>query len=190
MPRSLKNPEWIDVNWKYKKEQVAINFHQKGEIMSAILILTPVVIGSWPVITAAVAGAAAAMGLVVSESVKEAVKESQSDSTVEQSVEVELSDSEVLAESMATDQEIVLTKGTIELRVKRDERGRCSVCAKGIGHSEAELKQVAEEFTQKLTQCYVYDKVVRELKNKEFQVVNEEVMEDESIRIHVRRWMD
>ena len=156
--------------------------------MSAILVLTPIVIGSWPVITAAVAGAAAAMGLVVSESVKETVKESQSN--VEQNVEFELSDSKVLVESMTTDQEIVLTKGTIELRVKRDERGRCIVCAKGLGHSEAELKQVAQEFTQKLTQCFVYDKVVRELKNKEFQVVNEEVMEDESIHIHVRRWMD
>ncbi len=156
--------------------------------MSAILVLTPIVIGSWPVITAAVAGAAAAMGLVVSETVKETVKESQSN--VEQNVEFELSESKVLVESMTTDQEIVLTKGTIELRVKRDERGRCVVCAKGLGHSEAELKQVAQEFTQKLTQCFVYDKVVRELKNKEFQVVNEEVMEDESIRIHVRRWMD
>ena len=156
--------------------------------MSAILVLTPIVIGSWPVITAAVAGAAAAMGLVVSETVKETVKESQSN--VEQNVEFELSDSKVLVESMTTDQEIVLTKGTIELRVKRDERGRCVVCAKGLGHSEAELKQVAQEFTQKLTQCFVYDKVVRELKNKEFQVVNEEVMEDESIHIHVRRWMD
>jgi len=156
--------------------------------MSAILVLTPIVIGSWPVITAAVAGAAAAMGLVVSETVKETVKESQSN--VEQNVEFELSDSKVLVESMTTDQEIVLTKGTIELRVKRDERGRCIVCAKGLGHSEAELKQVAQEFTQKLTQCFVYDKVVRELKNKEFQVVNEEVMEDESIHIHVRRWMD
>ena len=156
--------------------------------MGAVLILTPVIIGSWPAITAAVAGAAAAMGLMVSESVKEVVKESQGD--VEQSVEVELSDSEVLAESMATDQEIVLTKGTVELRVKRDERGRCSVCAKGTGHSEVELKQIAEEFTQKLTQCFVYDKVMRELKNKDFQVVNEEVTEDESIRIHVRRWMD
>ncbi|MHC4160295.1 MAG: DUF1257 domain-containing protein, partial [Planctomycetota bacterium] len=89
-----------------------------------------------------------------------------------------------------TDQGIVLTKGTVELRVKRDERGRCSVCAKGIGHSKVELKQIAEEFTQKLTQCFVYDKVLRELKNKDFQVVNEEVTEDESIRIHVRRWMD
>jgi hypothetical protein len=156
--------------------------------MSAIIILTPVVIGGWPVITAAVVGAASAMGLVARESIKETLEESQRDA--ERNVEVELSDSKVLAESMATDQEIVLTKGTIELRVKRDERGRCSVCAKGIGHSEAELKQIAEEFTQKLTQCFVYDKVVRELKKKEFQVVNEEVMEDESIRIHVRRWMD
>jgi hypothetical protein len=156
--------------------------------MSAILVLTPIVIGSWPTITAAVAGAAAAMGLVVNESVKEIVKEGQSN--VEQNVEFELSDSKVLAESMATDQEIVLTKGSITLRVRRDERGRCSVCAKGVGHNETELKQVAEEFAQKLTQCFVYDKVVRELKNKEFQMVNEEVLEDESIRIHVRRWMD
>lgn len=156
--------------------------------MGAVLILTPVIVGSWPAITAAVAGAASAMGLLASESVREIVKESQSDA--EQSVEVELSESKVLAESMATDQEIVLTKGTIELRVKRDERGRCSVCAKGTGHSEVELKQVAEEFTQKLTQCFVYDKVMRELKSKDFQVVNEEVTEDESIRIHVRRWMD
>ena len=156
--------------------------------MGAVLILTPIIIGSWPAITAAVAGAAAAMGLMVSESVKESVKESQSDT--EQSVELELSDSKVLAESMATDQEIVLTKGTIELRVKRDERGRCSVCAKGTGHSEIELKKIAEEFTQKLTQCFVYDKVMRELKSKDFQVVNEEISEDESIRIHVRRWMD
>ena len=156
--------------------------------MGAVLILTPVIIGSWPLITAAVAGAASAMGLMVTESVKETVKENQSD--VEQSVEVELDDSEVLAESMTTDQEIVLTKGTIELRVKRDQRGRCSVCAKGTGHSEVELKQIAEEFTQKLTQCFVYDKVMRELKSKDFQVVNEEVSEDESIRIHVRRWMD
>jgi ABC-type transporter MlaC component len=156
--------------------------------MSAIIVLTPVIIANWPVITAAVAGAASAMGLLVKESISQAVEEKQSN--VERNVEVELSDSKVLMESMATDQEIVLTKGDIELRVKRDERGRCSVCAKGTGHSEAEMKQIAEEFTGKLTQCFVYDKVMRELKNKEFQVVNEEVMEDESIRIHVRRWVD
>jgi len=49
---------------------------------------------------------------------------------------------------------------------------------------------MAQQFTEKLTQCFIYDKVVKELKTKSFQVVNEEVMEDESIRIHVRRWVD
>jgi ABC-type transporter MlaC component len=156
--------------------------------MSAVLVLTPIIIANWPIITAAVAGAASAMGLVVKESVKESIAERQSD--LEQNVEVELSDSQVLSQSLATDKEIVLTKGAVELRVRRDERGRCTVCAKGIGHTEAELKQIATEFTQKLTQCFVYDKVMRELKNKRFQVVNEEVMEDEGIRIHVRRWVD
>ena len=157
--------------------------------MSAVLVLTPIIIANWPTIMVAVAGAASAMGLVTGESIKEAVKGEQNNN-VEKQVEVALSESEVITKSMVTDQEIVLRKGDIELRVRRDERGRCSVCAKGAGHSQTELKQVATEFTQKLTQCFVYDKLMRELKNKEFQVVNEEVMEDDSIRIHVRRWVD
>jgi hypothetical protein len=156
--------------------------------MSAVLVLTPIIIANWPVIAAAAAGAASAMGLLVKESVKETLAEGQR--AVEQSVEVEVSGSQVLSEGLAVERGIVLTKGGVELRVGRDERGRCTVCAKGIGHSEAELKQIASEFTEKLTQCFVYDRVMRELKNKQFQVVNEEVMEDESIRIHVRRWVD
>ena len=158
--------------------------------MSTVVILTPVIIGGWPTITAAVAGAAAALGLAVKESVKEEVKQANEQANVEQQVEIALSESEVLAQSMATDKEIVLTKGNVELRVRRDERGRCTVCAKGKGHSKAELKQMAEEFTQKMTQCFVYNRVATELKNKGFQTVNEEIMDDEAIRINVRRWVD
>ncbi len=156
--------------------------------MSTVLILTPVIIGSWPAITAAVAGAAAALGLAVTHSAKESVE--QANAEVEQSVEVELAQSQVLAQSMATGKEIVLTKDNVELRVSRDQRGRCVVCAKGLGYSKAELKQMAEEFTQKLTQCFTYNRVVSELKNKNFQIVNEEVTENESVRINVRRWVD
>jgi ABC-type transporter MlaC component len=156
--------------------------------MSTILILTPVIIGSWPAITAAVAGAAVALGMAVKESVHESVE--QANAEVEQSVVVELAESEVLAQSMATGKEIVVTKDNVEIRVSRDRRGRCVVCAKGHGYSKAELKQIAEEFTQKLTQCFTYNRVVTELKNKNFQIVNEEVTEDESVRINVRRWVD
>jgi hypothetical protein len=156
--------------------------------MSAVLVLTPIIIASWPAITAAVAGAASAMGMVVNEKVKEAARENQK--TSEKTVEIELSESEIIAASITAEKEIVVSKGGIEIRIKRDNDGRCIVCAKGKGHSETELKQTAEQFSQKLTQCYIYDKVMRELKSKDFQVINEEVTKDESIRIHVRRWVD
>lgn len=154
--------------------------------MSAVLILTPIIIASWPAITAAVAGAASAMGMVVTNAVKENLKEQQE--TKEKSVEVELSQSEITGTLL--NKEIVVTKGNVEFRIKSDEQGRCVVHAKGQGHNDAELKMMAEQFGQKITQCYIYDKVIRELKNKEFQVVNEDVTDDQSIRIHVRRWMD
>ena len=156
--------------------------------MSAVLVLTPIIIASWPAITAAVAGAASAMGMIVNEKVKEVAKENQP--TSEKTVEVELSESEIIAASITADKEIVVSKGDTEIRIKRDQDGRCVVCAKGKGHSESELKQTAEQFSQKLTQCYIYDKVMRELKSKDFQVINEEVTNDQSIRIHVRRWVD
>lgn len=153
--------------------------------MSTVIVLTPVIIGSWPTITAAVAAAAAGLGLAVREEVR---KEQAVE--VENHAEVELENSEVVAKGMAAGKELVLTKGEITIRVRRDERGQCRVCAEGKGHTRAELKQIAEEFSQKLVQSYAYHRTVTELKNKDFQMVNEEVAEDGSIRIHVRRWVD
>jgi hypothetical protein len=155
--------------------------------MSAIVVLTPLIIAGWPSIAAAAAGAASALGLVVGHKAKELAKEK-----VEQKarVELELADSEVLAKDLAREKEIVLTKGEIEIRVSRDERGRCKVCASGKGQTEPELKQIAEQFIAKMTQCFIYNRVASELKSKGFQTVNEEVMEDQSIRINVRRWED
>ena len=157
--------------------------------MSTVLVLTPVVIASWPAITAAVAGAAAALGFVTKHAVEEMVQQSQQ-VEAKQEVEVELHQSEVVAGQIKVGQEIVLSKGNVEIRVRRDERGRCVVCAAGKGLSKAELRQIAEQFAQRVTQCFVYDKVMRELKAKNFNVVNEEVMADESIRIHVRRFVE
>lgn len=157
--------------------------------MSTVVIIAPVIISNWPMIVAAATGAASALGLVAKRSVDEMAKQDQQVQN-EESVEVELEDSQVLAQSLKTDEQLVLQKGSVEIRVGRDERGRCTVCAKGIGHSKAELKQMAEQFTQKMTQCFVYNKVVQELKNKDFKIVNEEVTEQEDIHIHVRRWVE
>jgi flagellar basal body-associated protein FliL len=156
--------------------------------MSAVIFLTPVIIAGWPTIVAAVAGAATALGLVVKQSVEQEV--AQQEQSAEQQVEVELENSEVIAQNLAKEKEMVLVKGDLEIRVNRDERGRCKVCVKGKGKTKAELKQIAEQFSQKMTQCFVYNRVATELKNKGFQMVNEEVMEDQSIRIQVRRWVE
>jgi ABC-type transporter MlaC component len=154
--------------------------------MSTVFVLAPVVMASWPILSAAVAAAAVGMGLVVKESIQEELNEEIDNS---QTVEVELEDSQVTG-TLATDQQIVLTQGEVELRITRDSRGRCKVCARGKGKTKAELKQMADEFTQKLIQSYAYHKTMTELKNKQFQVVNEEVMEDGTVRINVRRWVD
>ncbi len=154
--------------------------------MSTVFVLAPVVMASWPIISAAVAAAAVGMGLAVKECIQEEMAEEVNAS---QAVEVELEESQVTG-TLATDQQIVLTKGEIELRITRDSRGRCKVCARGKGKTKAELKQLADEFTQKMIQSYAYHRTMTELKNKQFQVVNEEVMEDGTVRINVRRWVD
>ena len=156
--------------------------------MGIVIILTPVVIGSWPVIAAAVTAAAAGLGLNVGQKVSEALQEEQQ--TTEQQVEVELEDSQVLAESVASGKKLVLTKDGITLKVTHDARGRCKICASGKGYAETELKQMAEQFSQKVSQCFIYNRTVTELKKHNFQTVNEDVTEDGTIRVHVRRWMD
>lgn len=157
--------------------------------MSTVLILAPVIISNWPAIAVAAAGAASALGFTMKQTAREMLEKDEQAATQE-NVELELAESQVLAQGLATDQKIVLTKGSMQITVQRDARGRCKVCASGKGLSKAELTQAAEEFTQKLTQCFIYDKVMKQLKGKNFQVVNEQVAQDESIRIHVRRWVD
>lgn len=153
--------------------------------MSTVIILTPVIIASWPAIAAAVTAAAAGMGLTAREAIKDSIRQEETARTT--SVEVEIEDSQVLSQSLAAGKELILTKDGVELKISRDERGGVKVCAEGMGKTKAELENMAEEFVKKMTQCFVYHRTVTELKNKKFQMVNEEVAEDGTIRIHVRR---
>ena len=154
--------------------------------MSTVLILAPVVIGGWPAISAAAAGAAAALGLALKHEIKDLSKDKQEE---RESAEISLEESEI-TQGLHSGQEMVFAKDDCEIRIRRDERGRCVVCASGKGYSKAQLQEMAEAFSEKLSQCFVYNKIMSELKNKRFNVVNEEVMDDQSIRIHVRKWMD
>jgi hypothetical protein len=154
--------------------------------MGAVIVLTPIIVASWPLITAAVAGAAVTMGLSTAETVKDAIKEREQQPVFEKA-EVPLTDKAVAGQ---VQKDIVMQKGSVEIRVTRDARGQCSISAMGKGKSHAELKKIAEEFTGKVTQTYVYNKVMNELRAKGMKIANEEVTADRSVRIHVRNEVD
>ncbi len=156
--------------------------------MSTIILLTPVIIGGWPSIVAAVGGAAAALGLSVGqmgyEEAKDAIKESER--ALMTNVEVQLADSRVVAQGMGSQKELIATRGSVELRIRRDESGRCVVCASGKDKTKVELTEMAEAFAAKVTQVYVYNKIMNELHSKGMKIANEEAAKDGSIRINVR----
>lgn len=149
--------------------------------MSAIIVLTPLVVASWPAIAAAIMGAASGMGFAVHG--PELHEERQ---TRRKKVTTELENSEVFSDSLAAGQKLILTKGDITVEFSRDERGRCSVCVSGVGHSDRELKKVGEEVAGRVTQQFVYNKLMSELKQRNYRVVDEQVLADESVRVRIR----
>jgi len=153
--------------------------------MSAVCILAPAIIAGWPAISAAVAGAATALGISVVHEGMEAA--AQTVAARAERVELTVEDCEIIGQSLATEQQVVLVKEDVTLRVSRDARGQCKVSVEGAGHSREELRAIGDEFVQKLTQMYVYNKVMTELRNKGFTVVSEAVGEDQTVHLHVRQ---
>jgi len=156
--------------------------------MSTVIILAPVIVGAWPLITSAAMAAAASLGLSASEEIAERVRESQA---VEQANEVEIAVSEcsALAGAVHEDQKLEFTaESGVKITVKRDARGRCSVCASGRGYTDSELEMKAKEFSDKFSQCFVYNKIMKELKAKNLNIIEQKVEEDKSIRLHIRNW--
>jgi len=147
--------------------------------MSSVVVLTPIVIASWPVIASAVAGVAASMGFSVVAAV-----EAHASSGVER-VETDVANSQVLADSLSRGEKLAIARDGVTVQIAVDARGKCSVCASGKGKSKAQLKQIAEEVSGRIVQQFAYHKLVTELKNRGFRVDAETVTKDQSIQMHV-----
>jgi len=149
--------------------------------MSAVIILTPLVVSSWPVIASAIVGAATSMGFTVrGPSLHEEKKTSR------RKVETEIDNSEVVSDIMAPGDTIVVQKGDVSIKFGQDERGKCTVCVSGERYSEKELKKIGEEVAGRVVQQFAYHKLVTELKNRNYSVVEEEVLKDQSVRLRIR----
>ena len=133
--------------------------------MSTVCILTPIVVGSWPMISAAVAGAAGAMGFAVTGAAT--VTE---DSTVTSTVETEIPNSEVVADELPPGQTIRIEREGVTIDFGVDERGVCTVCVRGKG-GKAELKKIGDEVAGRVVQQFAYHKLMTELKQRNYNVL-------------------
>jgi len=155
--------------------------------MSTVLVVTPIIIANWSVISAVVTGAVATLGFAAaSEKLSEARRESNSNSRTRAEIEVE--NSEILATAGGTSEELVVERDGIRAVFSRDARGALKVCMEGTGHSKAELQRIGEELIGCVTQQYVYHRVVTELKSRNMPIVSEEVEADRTVKIRVRNW--
>jgi hypothetical protein len=156
--------------------------------MSAVCILAPVVIAAWPAFSAAVVAAATSLGYQVAS---EAANEKRAPTAARKNsnpVELEIERSEIVTNQLARDQHIAVTRGGVTVTFSRDARGKASLCVTGDGHSRKELRALGEELSQRVVQQYVYKKVMDEMRARGFNVVEEEINEDRSIRLKVRHW--
>jgi len=156
--------------------------------MSAVCILTPVVIMAWPAFSAAVVAAASSLGYQVAAEVKKGQPSSEIVHKNTSAVKLEIERSEVVTNQLGRDQRIAVSREGVTVTFSRDARGKAALCVTGNGQSDEELRALGEELSQAVVQQYVYQKLMNEMRSRGFNVVEEEVTEDRSIRLKVRHW--
>ena len=153
--------------------------------MSAVCILAPVVIATWPAFSAAVAAAASSLGYqVLSEASKSPITAAKQSA----GVTLEIQNSEVVTAQLGRDQRIVVSREGVTVTFSRDARGRASLCVTGQGEDQETLRAQGEELSRAVVQQYVYQKLMDEMRARGFVVVEEETREDHAIRLKVRHW--
>lgn len=149
--------------------------------MSTVMVVTPLVIAHWPAIAAAVSAAAGALGFAAAT---EMMREFDTEPT---RTEIEVENTDIL-EAGGTGESLVLERDGVRAEFTRDARGALRLCLEGQGLTKLQLKQLGEELIGRVTQQYVYHRVVSELAQRNMPIVQEEVLADQTVRIRVRNW--
>jgi hypothetical protein len=151
--------------------------------MSSVLVVTPLVVASWPLMSAAITAAIGTMGFAAAQNQGPRVRQIVDPKT---RAEIELEDSEILAGSAGNGEEMVVEREGIRAIFSRDARGALKLCIEGSGHSKVELKRIGEALVGRVTQQYAYHRLMTELKDRRMTILDERVGEDQAIHIRVR----
>lgn len=151
--------------------------------MSMIVILAPLIASAWPSLASAILGSVSAMGYSVLDP-----KELRNNK-VKKCIEIDVKNSNVISEFIKDKQTITVEKNNILVSFQKGADNRCKITVMGEDKTDAELKQIGEEISKVVTQKYVYNKIMSELQQREFSIVEEKVEEDNTIRINARRYV-
>jgi hypothetical protein len=151
--------------------------------MSSILVVTPLVVASWPLLSAAITAAVGTMGFAAAQNQGPRVRQMIDPKT---RAEIELEDSEILAGTAGSGEQMVVERDGIRAIFSRDARGALKLCIEGSGQSKAELKRIGEALVGRVTQQYAYHRLVSELKDRRMTILQERVGDDQAIHIRVR----
>ena len=152
--------------------------------MSVIVFFAPMVVPSWAMLTGMAAAAGVGLGYRVATE-----RDAETEAETENEVELEVKNSELVSEGMSRQSEFSIVKGDVKVTFMRNARGQLAVHVKGAPErSEEELQQFGREVVDDFLQRYAYQKVVNELKQREFEKVEESVDKQGRIRIRLRKW--
>jgi hypothetical protein len=102
--------------------------------MSSILVVTPLVVASWPLLSAAITAAVGTMGFAAAQNQGPRVRQMIDPKT---RAEIELEDSEILAGTAGSGEQMVVERDGIRAIFSRDARGALKLCIEGSGQSKA-----------------------------------------------------
>lgn len=175
--------------------------------MSVCFVVVPIVVGSWPAISAAILAAGATMGyqtvkrleehennffnqdnsLFLDGTMTQSSTQDAAPYAVTRSVQLRMDNSEVLADSLMRGESFTMQRGDISATFSIDGRGACNVHMSGTTTSDSVLEEAGRELMDRVRQQFAYAKVMQEMEERGFQVVQQEVEENQSIRIRVQR---
>jgi hypothetical protein len=146
-----------------------------------------VVIAAWPAFSAAVVAAATSLGYTI---VEEGIKQQNSATvkTGQHAINLEIEQSEIVTNQLSRDQRIRVTRQGVTVTFSRDARGKAAICVTGEGYTDDELRTLGEELSQRVVQKYIHQRLLDEIRARQFVVVEQEVDENQAIRLKVRHW--
>jgi hypothetical protein len=155
--------------------------------MSLVFIVIPVALGYPALLGAAVAVASASGFTLIEQAAGLLSKTSEKAASCE---EIEMESSAELADLLQAEGSFTLQKDDLEITfVKSQESGKVKMIVTGSeARPHEELQAIGRKVLDDIMQRYAYDRLMKELKDKGFQVAQESVESDGTIRFTVRKW--